>query len=235
MSANEFPENDNQFMEHTLTNVTVEGDRFVLESECGCLSVEKVPGVEPKKGDTCRYYGKGFGYPVRGVYVNGQKLRYQTEEQLDEEHRQNVEKRKQESRDAFERDKAEIDKRVEALPAVFQRRLDRFRAGNPNFRWEFEGYELFSCEQAVVFAEALKTKEALAEFGKLPYEEQMKLVPAMSDGHSGNTFGAALRLAFWFVTNPENVVREHGAMVPLVGCKQYGCTHEPQAQTEEGQ
>lgn len=38
--------------------------------------------------------------------------------------------------------------------------------------------------------------------------------------------GLALRLAYWYLTKRENVVREHGALVPLVGCEAYGCTHE---------
>lgn len=45
------------------------------------------------------------------------------------------------------------------------------------------------------------------------------------DGHSGNTFGCAARLAYHYLTEQENIVREHGALVPLVGCEKYGCPH----------
>lgn len=45
----------------------------------------------------------------------------------------------------------------------------------------------------------------------------------ISEGHSGNTFGMACRLAYLYLTEPENVIKLHGALAPLVGSKEYGC------------
>lgn len=52
-------------------------------------------------------------------------------------------------------------------------------------------YNLFAMEQAIVIADALRTKEAIIEFKDKSWDEQKKLVPGLDDGHSGNTFGMA--------------------------------------------
>jgi hypothetical protein len=60
-------------------------------------------------------------------------------------------------------------------------------------------YNLFAMEQAIVIAEALQTKEAIIEFKDKGWDEQKKLVPGLDDGHSGNTFGMALRFAIAYL------------------------------------
>lgn len=221
-----FPENDAQFSESSLRSVVKDDDGYTVTSDDGwSFSLPLVAGAEPKAGDTMRLYGRGLGYTVRGAFVNGVKFFYRTEaedEQRNEEYR---EKQRQDKVAAFKKNKADYDRRFAALPEVFQRRLTRFREGNPNFRVEFEPYEMMVCEQAVLFAEAFNTVDGLQNFAKLSWDEQVKAVPGVDEGHSGNSFGCAVRLAYHYMTNAENVVREHGAMVPLVGCAAYGCTH----------
>ena len=113
----------------------------------------------------------------------------------------------------------------------FQRRIQKFRDTNPEFRWEYEGYEMFCCEQAVIYARMFPNVEELSAFHKLPWEQQVAKFEGEQrnafDGHSGNTFGFACALARHYITIPENVYREHGALVPLVGCEAYGCPHHP--------
>lgn len=46
-----------------------------------------------------------------------------------------------------------MDVDYENLPDAFKKRIDRFRANNPDFRFEFESYELFCCMEAVKIAE----------------------------------------------------------------------------------
>jgi hypothetical protein len=60
-------------------------------------------------------------------------------------------------------------------------------------------YNLFAMEQAIVIAEALQTKETIIEFKDKGWDEQKKLVPGLDDGHSGNTFGMALRFAIAYL------------------------------------
>lgn len=58
---------------------------------------------------------------------------------------------------------------------------------------------------------------------ELDYEKQIQKVPDLDEGHSGNSFGVSCRLAYWFIKEPEYVYKEHGALCPLIGCKNYGC------------
>ena len=60
-------------------------------------------------------------------------------------------------------------------------------------------YNLFAMEQGIVIAEALQTKEAIIEFKDKGWDEQKKLVPGLDDGHSGNSFGMALRFAIAYL------------------------------------
>ena len=60
-------------------------------------------------------------------------------------------------------------------------------------------YNLFAMEQGILIAEALQTKEAIIEFKDKGWDEQKKLVPGLDDGHSGNTFGVALRFAIAYL------------------------------------
>lgn len=52
--------------------------------------------------------------------------------------------------------------------------------------------------------------------------EREKAVTGISDGHSGNTYGAAVSLARLYIESPEHVSRMHGSLSPLVGSKEYG-------------
>ena len=190
------------------------------------LWCDKVQGIVPKPGDTLRMWGRGIGSTIRGIAINGQIVRYQTDAEMRVRHERETAESNRKKRAEAQAKSQETEARYRALPEVFRRRLDRFRAGNPDFWWNYQDYELFCCEQAVSIAAAMKEPDAVPAFTKLQWKQQKLVVPALSDQHSGNTFGMACRLAHWFLTHPENVVLEHGAMVPLVGCVDYGCTHD---------
>ena len=51
--------------------------------------------------------------------------------------------------------------------------------------------------EAVKIFEALKTPEAIEDFHEKSFEAQKSSVPALDEGHSGNTFGCATRLAYF--------------------------------------
>ena len=116
----------------------------------------------------------------------------------------------------------EFERTDASLPKCFQERIDKFRTNNDRFRIDYESYEVFCCEQAVVIANACKTPEEIQVFASKKWDEQLKQVPELSDGHSGNTFGASCHLAHWYLSNPENVIKMHGALSPLVGSDEYG-------------
>ena len=58
------------------------------------------------------------------------------------------------------------------------------------------------CEDAVRIATALETPEAIKEWHGLDWDAQKAAVPELSDGHSGNSFGAACRFAMLYLTFP---------------------------------
>lgn len=196
-------------------------------------------GIVPKVGDAIRIYGR-FGRPVRGIEINGQTVFYRTPAEQQAHQAREVERMKQERRDEFEKERDSLDAQYAALPEVFRERIDRFRANNPDFRWEYESYELFCCTEAVKLARHLnKTPGEAKRYGALAAHETWKAdkprwdrewkeqqdidkAAGLADGHSGNTHGAAVALAYWYLTQPENVAKMHGALSPLVGSESYG-------------
>jgi len=230
---------DHQFEENEITEVqgTTE-DGWVLHFNSMCFTCppktdqDEPVNPQPAVGDIARMYGRGFGYTVRGLYLNDQRIFYRTEAEDEQKHQEWCLEQKQNKRADFEANREERDRQVAALPEIFQRRIQKFRDNNPEFRWEYEPYEVFCCEQAVLFARKFPTAEQLQAFAKMSWEEQLLHFTEEErkgfEEHSGNTFGAAVRLAYHYVTNQENVYREHGSLVGLVGCQEYGCSHEPE-------
>lgn len=220
-----YPIDDTEFQEFIIEQV--DGDRekgWTITFDRGwSFGIPSDSPVEPVVGMTVRQYGQGIGFEIRGCFLDGQQVFYRTKAEQDEKDRQWVVESERKQREKFERERSDMDRRYESLPPIFRARLDKFRRNNPDFRWKFEGYELFTCEQAVAFADACKTPEALKAWAELPYEEQRRQCPGMADGHSGNTFGMACRLAMDLLTMPENVEKRHGALAPLVGSEEYGC------------
>lgn len=193
-------------------------------------------GLEPKVGDLLTTFGQ-FGYSFHGQALNGEVVWYLTPEEEQAEHERQVAEADQRRRDEFEQNKAKLDTAYAALPETFQQRIDKFRTTNPDFRAQFEGYEMSCCTDAVKLAAYCSVNRIATEFEgdeptaaenvlafqKLPWEEQKRA--GVSDGHSGNSFGFVVRLAYLWVTDPGMVVAEHGALTPLVGCEEYGCPH----------
>lgn len=183
---------------HAITEVRPEGDWYSLTFDSGwSFGLKAKHGIVPKVGDKAVQWGDGLG-PVRGLAVNDHLCYYKTEdEQALENEAWLLEHKAKRLRD-FLANRDKLDEQYERLPAPFRARLDRFRAKDPAFRWESEDYEAFACVEAVKIATALKTPEAVQAFAKLPYEEQQKRVK-LDDGHSGNTFGGAVNLAFHYL------------------------------------
>lgn len=219
-----FPVNDNEFHEYIIKTVGESGDYWsILTTESSGFGIPKPTPIDPKPGMTVRTYGPMFGF-IRGVYLNGEKCYYRTPAEDREKHRLDMIEKDRQDRAKFEKNRTDHDRRIAALPECFRQRIAKFQYNNPDFRWKFESYELFCCEQAVVIADTLKTPEAIREFHAIKeWKDQMSAVPGLSDGHSGNTFGCAVTLAIDYLTKKQNVVARHGALAPLVGSEEYGC------------
>ena len=198
-----------------------DGTGYSISTTTGCgFFLDAKWGVIPKAKDNIVLYT--LGSTVRGLDINGKKVFYKTDQQLEDDRQKMLERMRQEKEDEFKKSKPVLDARFNALPQFFKDRIRRFRENNSKFRIEYESYEMFCCEEAIKFLKYFKTKEEVEAFSKADYNEQKKMVPDMSDDHSGNTFGSACQLAWLYLDNPKNVVLMHGALSTLVGSEDYG-------------
>jgi hypothetical protein len=207
----------------TITEITESGDYYSISRDGMCCGLEKEYGIIPKVGDKLTVHTKGGAFGIiRGMDLNGKQIFWKTNEVLETERLEWLRKNEEEKQQQYKDNVARMDDQYNALPTCFQERINKFRTNNERFRIDYESYELFCCEQAVIIANACKTIEEFQKFANKKWNEQLKQVPELSDGHSGNTFGAACHLAYWYLSNPENVVKMHGALSPLVGSAEYG-------------
>lgn len=178
--------------------------------------------IVPKVGDTITLYCKGFSH-IRGMDINGIKIFYKTDEELEAHRVKELAKIEQRQRDEFEKSKPKLDAQYESLPNCFKQRIDKFRTNNPEFRIKYESYEMFCCLEAIKIANGCKTVNKIREFHKNSFTAEMKaLVPDLDGGHSGNTFGMACQLAVIYLESPKHLRQVHGAISPLVGSAEHG-------------
>jgi len=209
--------------------------------------VDEKYGFEPKENDEITLHCVQ-GSTIRGMDLNGERKYYKSDEQLEQEHAAWVENNKTEKEKKFTENKDKMDAQYNSFPDVFKRRIDKFRTNNPNFRVDYEEYELFCCGQALAIANGLTNDQHLASipdashwvsmttsdrftaFDKAKTGLKNQVVPEFDGGyHSGNTYGMSMQLAFQYITEPENVVKMHGALATLVGSEEYGCVPRGEA------
>jgi len=200
----------------------LEGYHHVTTTDGIGFGIKAKYGVTPKVDDVITLYqlGGSFG-TIRGMDINGVKLFYKTDEELEASRLKWLKENEERKQKEFVENVAEMDASYNALPKCFQDRIDKFRKNNPRFRVDLEPYELFCCEQAVLIANACKTVEAVAEFREKPWKEQIEQLPELSHEHSGNTFGASCVMAHWYLKHPESLMKMNGALAPLVGSAEY--------------
>lgn len=216
---------DGEFYENTIDEVEEREDGYTIKHDGLCFGgIYKPCPIVPKVGMKARFFAKGVFYQIRGLVIDGVPIFYRTREEQEAQNEADAKAADERKRAEFEKNRTKMDAKYDALPEVLRRRIDRFRTNNPNFRWDFEPYELFCCTQATAIFDSLQTAEAIERFhGLKSWEEQKAMVPGISDDHSGNTFGCACRLAMDLATAPENAALRHGALAPLVGSERYGC------------
>ena len=212
------------YEDRVLEKIEDSGETWTITDEDGWfLGVTKVEGVEPKPGDIGRYYGRGIGSPVRGLDINGVEVYWESEEEYTARRLLEQTSRDADSKKVWEAKRGQMDQALLALPEEFQMRILRFRKNLPDFGWKHEDYEMASCKDAALFAKTLTTPEEVDTFQQMTYAEQRHKIPEMGDGHSGNTFAMACRLAWLYLKDPTLVWQEHAAISALLGCKDSGC------------
>jgi hypothetical protein len=227
---------DKQYTTYFVAEVTDEpnGEGWMIKSSEGWSLWCEMTLCEqrPVPGESLLVYGKGIGFPARGIVIGGRVYRYRTAAE--------EERSRYESRDAMtrkrqaelDREREDRDRRIAALPPPLRLRMERFQKTRADWRRDFEPYELFVCEEATVIAAAAQAAGValstqllwIRGFHDAPNPRQRELCPeAKLSEHSGNTFGQACTLASLLLRLPDEVPNMHGAMCPLVGCKEYGC------------
>lgn len=221
--------------EGTLTNVRLhETSHEVTSSNGWSCGVSAEYGVIPKIGDTFVAWGS-IGRPIRGQAINGRVLFYRTPaEQAAEDQRRSDEMRAQRIAE-YESKRSDFDARVAELPAPLRQRVEGFRSrGGDAWRWQCEPYEMACCEEAAKLSARFDTAEDIKAFAKLGFDEQKRLYPQMGDGHSGNTWGFSIRLAWLMHHDTHAVPKEHAAFCALMGCKEGACWSTT-AEAKEGE
>lgn len=239
---------DGQFETYKVESATPQtsGDRrgwsIYFEQGSGIWCPATLCQQDPIPGETARLYGQGFGYPVRGIVIEGRVYSYQTEEEMEAAHEAAVAEERARRQVELERDRSERDRRRAALPEAFRLRLDGFEQARPEWRRDHESYELFCCEEAALIAAHFASRgndiaERLAlmnVFREASLEDEKAELPGLKYGeHSGNTWGCANFLAQLYLKEPELLPKAHGAICPIVGCQIYGCyASRPEARAE---
>jgi hypothetical protein len=217
---------DEQWQEGKIAQVRRCSDGWELKLDDGWSLWVDNYSAEPKPGDTIRTYGKGVGFEVRGVFIAGVRVRYESESQYaDRMYRERAE-REVEQRVEYAGNRDEYTARINALPGPLQKRLFQFRERSPDFGWKFEGYELACAEATAQVATACERREAVAvrewldDFKARSWGEQTAIAPLLND-LSGNMHQFVIRQAHLLLTSPDLVPQDHGALCLLVGCESF--------------
>lgn len=207
---------------HVLDDVReVGGGGWEIGHDHTYLRVPADSPIVPEVGMEAIFVG-GWGRPVRGLFINGVKVWYRTQAE-EEAHRQElIERQHEEDRKRFEQRRPTLDAEFAALPEPFQKWMQKFRDANPDYRWKVESYDMTIARDAVKIANAFKTAGEIETFRAWDWKSQKAAVPDLDEGHSGNTFGMAVKMAWLYKTEPEYIERFHSGMCMLMGCEEMG-------------
>jgi hypothetical protein len=217
---------DNRKLIYTIAKIdrvkTYEDYYEIMFDDCTCCALDKKYNIKPEVGQTIEAYGS-FGQTIQGICIDGKTAFFKGEVQLEKERQEWLKKEEKKEIENFKTNKNKLDEDYNSLPEVFKKRIDILRQNNEKFRQKYEAYEMRCCIDAVKITKELKTVEEYNKFVQLDYDKQMKRVKELDTGHSGNSFGCACQLAYYYITDQDYVYKSHGALCPLVGCKNYGC------------
>lgn len=203
----------------------VDKSSITLDSSWGC-SWPKDAGPMPRVGDRVKIVGE-MGHEFYGMVLNHRLVWWLTPAEREQRRADWLREYHERQERDFVAAEARLDADYDALPRPFRFRIDQLRAaGGRAWRVESESYEMFVCKEAVKMAEHFRTREALAAWKDLSYEDQRAAWDGYDDGHSGNTFGCALMLAaLWcdagLSDQAEALVVQPQAISPIAGDPRY--------------
>lgn len=198
-----YPKNDQQFTETKIASLkTVDsGVELTFEDGWSMFVTDPMP-VEPKEGMTLRLYGKGIGFQVRGLFIDGRKVYYRTASEQEKA-----------TEDAlYGSDNSEVLRRWDDGESVFSISMGGFGPGYE------QALQICAMETLRLMARKPPIFEALdsgdEDYWKSYREEITKLLfaenaPCTKLGLSGAQVGAALQLALMFMRHgPAGVAKK---------------------------
>lgn len=210
---------ENKFI---IREVIVLSDCYQITTyDSSCFIIKKKYNIIPKVDDYGILYTKQFSL-IRGISLNDKLLFYKSDAELEDQRIKDMKNRENDKKIQFKKNRNNLDIKYNSLSEIFKQRIDKFRKNNPYFRIEYESSELFVCQQAIEILKYINKEEDMIKFSELSFDEQIKIVPTLDGGHSGNTFNITLRLAYWYIKDMKSVINVPGALEYLVGSKDYG-------------
>lgn len=95
-----YPENDNSFEDKLITKVSLDKAGWTITTNDG-WSFSQTSGIVPEVGDIARFYGRGIGSIIRGLFINGVRIFYRTEKEQEIKIKQDLEKMQLEKQKTF--------------------------------------------------------------------------------------------------------------------------------------
>lgn len=153
------------------------GDGYIEMGRGWCVGVSDEACKWAQPGMTYELWGKGTGFDIRGIAIDGKIVRYQTVAEHEAQQIKDRQDRKEAEREAFEKGKETYFAEIAALPEELRARFARFQAGSPDFDVNYGGYELHCCKEAVVIANQARARvekdvPAVDEFWNWLYKKE---------------------------------------------------------------
>lgn len=161
---------------------------------------------------------------ITGWIIDGKWYDRKSDQDLKREHEAFVADNNRRHQESLDANRAEWQRRQDALPDWVRRRLEGFHSkSGEKFALEGWGYELIIAELAVEYAalgDVIRDKDVF-EVG--PYESEAIKTISREQGTSGNQHGMALALAKAHLEDPNrSMVGTVSALSPLTGEAFYG-------------
>lgn len=193
-----------KFQTHSLQKVETASDGWYVTADWSCFVPRLRPDqLEPEVGDVLLTYGKGIGFDIQGMKLlkasgRAEVLWYRTAAQRVQHRCEYLARSEAKRLQEFLGSATETFAQMEKLPDDLRKQLVSKLDKDPSWAWEPMGlhYTLFAMREGVMLANKFSSIEDLESYYQASPEEQRTYVPELSDGHSGNTFGMAVSVAY---------------------------------------
>lgn len=195
-----FPVNDQEFEDVTIDKARRVDDGWeITRADSWSLFMPAGDYPAPKSGDSLRVYGRGIGFPFRGLFVNGHKVFYRT----------STEDALYRDEELYGRDAADLLARWDAKKTVHTVEMGGLGPGYE------QAIQIAAFEVLRALINMGTTEEAIEDSERWPAIREVidsvvfKRPPVSELGLSGAQVGAAINLAARFhVHGPIRVLKE---------------------------